>query len=319
MKIITKCVIDMTTLQVIEEESYEYYGSVDECKGGGGGGSGKVDYPAYMKTWHGLALDGGGVDTLTSSITDVIDAALGNSPWTGQSAYNPDADIVQIVGAPNTLQTLVTLLSSGTTLNTLVSGVLDHARVDADAAEFAADLDARLIAEVLPRFEAGMRDINAVSSSAFVIGRAVIEENQDRLVAKYSADLHSKAFSDDALKLIGLKLEYQKFVSQMIAESYRVKLVAKKEENEEAMKIDEADAKWDLELFQYGANVLASIGGGVAQPKVDGPSKAQSAIGGAMSGAAAGAMLAFSIPTLGLSAVAGAAIGGALGLGSSLI
>ena len=285
--------------------------------GGGGGGSGKVSYPSYLEDWHAMALDDTGVDTLTSSMTDIMDAAIGSSPWTGQTAYDPDTDLTSLIAAPNVLQTLVTLLSSGTTLDTLISDVLDQSRIDDSVTEYAADLDARLTAEVLPRFEAGMRDINAVVSRAFVIGRALIEENQDRQVAKYSADLHMKAFSDDAIRVIGLKLEYQKAVSQMLAEAYRIKIVAKKEETDTNIKLDEEDALWDLEVFQYGANLVASIGGGTVKPFTDQASTAQSMIGGALSGAAAGAMVGSTVP--GIGTVAGAIGGGVLGAASSFL
>lgn len=277
---------------------------------GGGGGSGKVDFPAHMKTWHNMALDDTGADTLTTSMTAVMDAAIGNSPWTSQTAYNPDADIVNLVAAPGSLQTLVTLLSSGTTLDTLISNVLDTSRIDDSVDAYAADLDARLNADILPRFEAGMRDINAVQSSAFVIGKALIEENHARQVDKYSADLHMKAFSDDAIQVIGMKLEYQKAAAQLISESYRIKIVAKGEESDLNIKIDEKDALWDLEVFQYGANLLASIGSGTVVPKGGSePSKAGSALGGAMTGAAGGFMVGGPI-----GAVVGGMLGAAVGL-----
>ncbi len=278
--------------------------------GGGGGGSGKVDYPDYMKTWHNMALDNAGVDTLTSSMTDVMNSAIGSSPWTGATAYDPDVDLVQLVGAPDDLQTLVNLLSSGTTLDTVIATVLDESRIDDAVTEYAADFDARLTSEILPRFEAGMRDINAVTSSAFAIGKAIIEENQDRQVAKFSSDLHIRQYSDDTIKVIGLKMEYQKVVSQMIAETYRIKIVAKKEETESNYDFDEKDAKWDLEVFQYGGNLLASIGGGTVSTGGKQPSKIQSALGGAMSGAAAGAMVG---------GPWGAAVGGLLGAASALL
>ena len=278
--------------------------------GGGGGGTGAVSWPAYMETWHSMALDDTGVDTLTDSLTDVMDAAIGNSPWLAQTPYDPDTDLTAMIASADVLQTLVTLLSTGTTLDTLISDILDHTRVDDAVIEYAADLDARLIADVLPRFEAGMRDINAVVSSAFVIGRALIEENQDRQVAMFSGDLHYKAFSDDAIKVIQLKLEYQKAVSQILAEVYRIKIVAKKEENEVEMRIDEADALWDLEVFTYGHNFLAGIGGGVANPQGKQPSTAQSVIGGAISGAAAGSMISPGIGTV---------VGGVLGAASGLL
>jgi len=311
MKVITRCIINMQTLQVIDEKYYYYVGPIAKCKGGGGSSSGKVDYPEFMKTWLGNALNDSGVDTLTTSMTASMEAAAGNSPWTTKAAYNPDTDIVNLVAAPSILQTMVTLLSSGTTLDTLIASILDNSRIDAEIVAFAADMDARLLSEVLPRFEAGMLDINAVQSSAFVIGRALIEENNDRQVAKYAADVRNKAFSDDAIKVIGMKFEYQKAVSQMLAESYRIKIVAKKEQIERDDEIDKFDALWDLETFQYGANLLASIGSGTVIPGKQGPSGIGSAIGGALSGAAAGAYIT--------ETAMGAGIGGILGLASGFI
>ena len=312
MKVYTKIVFNWDG-EVVEEESFEYEGEILECKGssgGGGGGTGVVDYPAHMKTIHQDWLNQTGADTIVSSMTDVMNSAIGSSPWAATNAYDPDADITSLIAAPNVLQTLVDLLSDGTTLDALISSVLDQSRIDDQVTEYAADFDARLTSEVLPRFEAGMRDINAVTSSAFAIGRATIEENQDRQVAKFSADLHSKAWSDDAIRVIGLKLEYQKFVSTMISEAYRIKIVAKKEQSDTDDEIDKSDALWDLEVFQYGANLLASIGGGTAINNPNKPSTAQSMIGGAMSGAAAGAMVG---------GPKGAIIGGVLGAASGLL
>lgn len=319
MKVITKCTISIETLQTIDEESYEYIGDIAECKGGGGGssGSGAVSYPAYMEAVHGSWLNHAGADTISDSITDVMNAAIGSSPWVGRVAYDPDADLVNLLAAPDALQTLVTLLSSGTTLDTLISNILDPSRIDDVVDEYAADLDDRLNAEILPRFEAGMRDINMVVSSAFAIGKANIEKNQDRQVARFSAELHNKAESDDAISVINLKLEYQKAVSHMIAESYRLKLVAKGEENETNMKIDESDALWDLEVFTHGANVLASVSGGVGHRQKE-VSKMQTALGGAMSGAALGMMMAGAAKG-GLTGPQGAAIGAGIGLAAAFM
>ena len=275
---------------------------------GGGGGSGAVSWPAYMQDWHEIAIDNAGVDTITTSITDVMNVATGGSPWAGQVPYDPDADITQIVSNPALLQTLVNLLSAGTGLNTLISEIMDHTRIDDAVTEYTADFDARLIADVLPRFRAGMRNINAVVSSAFVLGQANIEANQDRQVAKFSSELHYKTYSDDAFRIIMAKLEFQKVASSMAMDSYKTKIIAKKEETDLEISIDEKDALWDLEVFQYGANFLAGPGGGTVMPGK--PSTAQSVMGGAMSGAAAGAMIG---------GPPGAIIGGVLGAASGFL
>jgi len=276
--------------------------------GGGGGGSGVVDYPAHMKTFHEGVLGNGAM--VGETMTAALAAAYGASPWAAAAAYDPDTSITALIAAPNNLETLVNLLSAGTSLDTLVGSILDHTRVDTAVTEYAADLDAELVATVLPRFQAGMRDINAVVSSAFVIGQALIEQGHARQLAKFSSALHMKAFSDDAIAVIGLKLQYQHILSMMIAETNRIKIVAKKEEADTNLKIGESDALWDLEVFQYGANLLASIGGGVAGTKS--PSQAQSVLGGAMSGAAAGAMVSGGNPI-------GAIIGGFIGAASGFL
>lgn len=275
--------------------------------GGGGAGSGAMSHSAYMETFHEAMIGTGAA--FTTDLTAVMEAAFGASPFAAAAAYDPDADLTALVGASTTMQTLVTLLSTGTTLDTVIADVLDDDRIDDVVTEYDADLTALYAADHLPAMEAGYRDINMVVSSAFVIARANLIENQARQTARFSAELHSKKDSDDAIKIIGMKLEYQKAVSQMIIEAYRIKIVAKKEETAEDISIDEADAKWDLDVFQYGANALAGIGGGVSGTD-KGPTTAQSMIGGAMSGAAAGALVGGPV---------GAAIGGILGAASGLL
>ena len=284
-------------------------------KGGGGGSSGQVDYPQYMKDWHYSALNHGGADVLISSMTDVMNAALANSPFTGALAYSPDNELVSIIAAPTALDNLVALMSAGTGLDTIITNVLDNTRITDSVSEFAADLDNRLLTEVLPRFEAGMRDINAVVSSAFVLGRAFIEEAQDRQVSKYAADLRLKSFGDDAIKIIGLKLQYQHLVSSMIIEANRMKIVAKKEETDENLKISESDGLWDIEVFKHGGNLLSSISG--AAVSLSKHNTASSVIGGALSGAAAGAMVGSVVP--GIGTAVGAVAGGILGAASGML
>ena len=154
--------------------------------GGGGGGAGVVDYPDYMKDYHEAILGDG---LLTSDITDIMEVAQGASPFATTVAYDPATPITAMTAAVTDLDTLVALLSSGTGLDTLISNVLDEDRLDDAVDEFSDDLAARLTAEVVPRFEAGMRDINAVTSSAFATGEATIEGFRDRDVAKYNSAL----------------------------------------------------------------------------------------------------------------------------------
>jgi len=254
---------------------------------------------------------------------------------------------------------------------------------------FEAIVDDHVSTDILPRFQAGMYDINAVQSSAFTLGQAVIEAQADREVAQYQGEIRTKAFmqgdalnaestkqknqlvaeahlqndrinaesigrenelvgkahlqidlvnaesvgreneligraylQDDALLAVNIegknainsrmeevrrgmivkstdtilsnglqKIQFLKDVMHYTMESSRLNIVAKKEEKDQQLSIDEDDARWDLEMFEYVNHTLAAIAGGVSGTHARKPSVAQSAIGGALSGAAAGAMV----------------------------
>lgn len=319
-----------------------------EKGGGGGGGAGVVDYPTHMKTWHSMALDHTGVDSLTSSMTDIMNAAIGSDPFTGEVAYDPDAQLAAMLAKITSHEAIVNALDEGVdwlNFTVIADGAISFitpvpaadAEIDADVLAFGDQLDVQLTNTVYPRFEAGMRDINAVVSSAFAIGRTVIEEGRNIEVAKHASGLRIKAFilkdtiladnikdkntlntnlvmkgASDMLLAMANRVQFQQGITHMLIEANRIKIVAKKEEVDTNLEIDESAATWDLNVFQHGANLLASIGGGTMVPNERKKSTASSVIGGALSGAAAGAMLTAGNPL-------GAAFGGILGAASGLL
>ena len=286
---------------------------------GGGGSSGAVSHAAYLETIHKDWLNDSGADTIEKSITEVMDSALGSSPWIGKSAYDPDADIASYAAAIASYAVILAGISETVdwdALYTQAETTLSDAAVIADTTLFGTQMDDELVTKVLPRFRRGMQDINAVSSSAFVLGEAVIEAFKDRDVAKYgtSLRLHYQdqrlTATEQMLRLMIQKVSWEEGYAKLLVESMRIKIVAKKEQTEQDGTIDEADAKWDLEVFQHGSNVLASIGGGTVVPNMPGKNKAASAIGGAMMGAVAGAYVGGPV---------GAGVGGVLGFAAGML
>ena len=413
---------------------------------GGGGSSGKADYPFYMKDYHSIALH----DVRLS--INAVKGQYGN-PYIGKAPYNPDTDIAAMATAvsdfedvaealsPQTnwasfwgiadgkifLPVLPTVVASGglplitttvvePTANPTISEVsgemtltdivgIDSAIEDAITANNGI-IDDKLLSDILPRYMAGMRDINAVHSSAFAIGRAIIEAFAQRDKSSFSANLWLAAEKDknalrvqlnqqlierakvlierdraaasieleqdrnlltysdlrlkkdelsiargkaitgielennrhrlmyneqmlrrseltaggtrDIMQLTLSRIEFLKAVAHYSIESNRIKAVLKKEQIAEGVELDNKRNLWDLELYSYGSNVLASISGAAVLPK--GPSQAQSAVGGALSGAAAGAMAGMAMgPAAPLSMPMMALAGGAIGLGSSFL
>lgn len=429
MKIVTKCEISWDTLEVTNEESYEYEGPVVECKGGGS--AGEVDYPDYMKAVHEDWLTQSGTDSIEDSITSKMNTALGSSPWATKTAYNPDTTLatanasVAVFAAMladvtdcsllSTIYDAVTgkftpivsisdisetaMLAETTSYSDLIDDVKDGSLLSdvyddisakltavtsateiteavllAETAAYSDLLDDEIETKTLPAFRAGMQDVNLVTSSAFVVGEALIYAFKNRDLAKYTADIRLNAanknadirlsnnqsivamnqvksnLTDSVLKLvlsgsdslmkskIGVRLDVasrnvdvkvannQGIIStnqlksslsddvlklsltgndtlmKTTAELSRISIVAKKEQNDLNNEIAAKDAVWDLEVFQYGGNLLAAISGSsMATQK---PSTVSSVIGGAMSGAAAGGSIG---------GPWGAAIGGGIG------
>lgn len=298
----------------------------------GGGSSGKVSHAAYLETIHADWLNNTGLDTMTSSVTDVMNTAIANSPWTALAAYDPDADITAIENGLDAFLTILAGLSDTVDWAALyaqaeasINGPGD-ALIAADIAAFEAQLDDNVAVRILPRFRRGMQDINAVVSSSFVIGEAIIEAFQARDVAKYATGLYvdnnNKKLNatEQMVQMMARRVGWRESYVRMLVEAKRIKIVAKKEQTERDAEIDEHDAKWDLEVFQYGGNLMAAIGSGTAIPNMAGKNKTASAIGGGMSGAAAGAMMGLAMgPAAPLSVPMMALAGGLLGGGAGLM
>jgi len=286
------------------------------CCKGSGGSSGAVDYPQYMKDTH---------EAWLGEMDSYIQAA--SSPYTLQAAYDPDADIDSMVAALAVFGTAVTALSYQANWESAmnaavvqVDNVIDSAYIDAAVAAHSASLDDDINDSVLPQFQAGMRDINAVVNSAFVMGEARIWARKEVELSKYGAalrlELH-KHRNEMVLKGTQSIIDNQHFMIQMsntlatlTIDMYKLKIVAKKEQIDGDNELEKLDALWPLEKYQHGANLLAGIGGGTHSTTGDKPSKVQSVLGGALSGAATGAMIGAAGGPIGW---AGGAILGGLG------
>jgi hypothetical protein len=286
-----------------------------------------------MKTIHQDWLNNTGADTMgaAQSMVDLMVVAIGGSPFGAMTAYDPATPLAAMDTAVAALNTLVDALDEEVDWEAKIdaavakadAAVYDDAYIDADIAAFGNELDDQIDNIVLPRFQGGLRDVNAVMSSAFVVGEALIEGMRDRDVAKYGTGLREKLHmqrNDFVLKgaeamlrdMFG-RIDLEKIVTHYTMESNRMEIVAGKEKKDTENTISINDGRWDLETYQYGANLLAAIGGGTLIPTgsssgADNPSTGQSALGGALAGAAIGSSMGG-----GWSTIVGGALGGLVG------
>lgn len=259
--------------------------------GGGGGASGATDYPGYVKMTHaeflynGSSIDGVIALDAGKDVTSLLNTYITNNPWIGQVAYD---------GA-----SYVSAMLTG--LNSAISNI------DAKISEMETYLESLSTTDQIEieigQFDVGMRNINMVHSSAFVLGRQMIASSlvKEKLAIKQTI---LNLYTEKELKIATFKAEFN-----------RIALVAGKEQHDFNIEMDHQEALWAFELYQKAANVLAAACGGTTSTGVKGPSTISTVLGGGLSGAAAGAAIGTAMGGPGI----GTAIGAAVGIGAGLL
>ncbi len=342
MKVLTKVVIDLKTSEVIEEEGFEYNGQVAHCGSGGGGGAGRVDYPDYMKNIQEDWMHGSGTDLDSGkNITASLNTAVGNSPYSGRTAFDPDTRISDMEAALSDLGTAYSNFKDSVDgLSSKISSfesstALSDAETKIDNFEnYVENLSTTDKVETeLSQFNAGMRDINAVMSSGFTVGKQIVASSlietktqaKSENVKRYTqlggmyTDKNGKALDGymQQASIYGNLFEARHKYSHLTIEQSRIAIVAKVEEEEVQRQIDLKDAKWDLRVFQDASNVMASISGGtMAREEED--NKAARTVASTGTGAVAGAMAGAEIGTSG-GGYWGAAIGAVVGFAYGML
>lgn len=278
---------------------------------GGGSSNGSIDYPDYMESMH---------ENFLNAAWTIVQSEIGSaSPYSGYSTVDPNFTFGVGGGwySPVSAMNAIKDLNLASQFNSIASAVNSFSdNISAEVASHSAVLATRLINEIYPRFEAGMSDIGAVCSSAFAIGRSILEDSHTKMVTDFEQkERHKKLeFSwNVALQLTLAHLDKLRLVANLAAEIARLYTAARYEVDVSTINMAARDRWWDLETVERAGNILASISGGtVARNETAHASGLGGALSGALSGAAMGAMAGSAIPGIGTGI--GAAIGGGLGL-----
>ena len=370
---------------------------------GGGGSSGQVDYPGYMKDMHKQYMQE--IEALLPAPNPFADVnapsimpLLGNTSIQYLETYLTARidEVHQMPLVPNIsicfqqpqfyaqiMQMICLVLdyleaNHNIVLSTDLAGYEEQLADRLEQLDMLSDVGNSVDYEttIRPRFLAGMRDVNAVQMSTFVVGIGVLEgvyagkvaELRETLknqtwqlrteVKNQIANLEADVKKADAARIqnvlgviaqlmnIGgsvsgsidtLKVQLESTLQQLRVELMKVResslnhldalidsgasknielarmqVVAAFEQSNVNIDYDEKQYRWDLENYQYLANMMAAIGSGTAIAGGRQTSKFSSALGGALSGAAAGATMSGGNPI-------GVGIGGIIGLGASLL
>lgn len=162
---------------------------------------------------------------------------------------------------------------------------------------------------ILPPFLAGMRDINAIQSTAFVIGKANIARQQVIAINEFQTKLRFNAIQI-SVDLWKRHLDWSRDVvtvyTDVTKSYYDVRMTMDRQQLEYAVK----DRLWNMNLFDEVRAVVGALNGAAAATGKTQPSQLQKSIAGTLGGAATGASVGGPY---------GAAIGAVIGLGASFI
>lgn len=262
-------------------------------KGGGGGSSGEIIYPSYFETY---------LSSWLADIDSLITTAQSNNPFTSMAPYNPATRITTMETAVTNMNTLATYdpetewdvfdgIANSAFTASMSSGYVDNVM---DAYEDDAEVPHM---NAVGRYAAQMSEINAVMTSSYLIGLGQLAQEFTRGLNRARYELEAEFERRRPVFILQACAQ----MSQLFAEqkqlgmhnfdaeldTQKAAIIALKEEADLDNQFDVDDALWDLELYKYGANLMAGPAGGAAGTRSQ-SSTTQSALGGALSGAALG-------------------------------
>jgi len=188
-------------------------------------------------------------------------------------------------------------------------------------------MDDDILINSLPRFQAGMRDINSVMSSSFVVGKAVIEDAKTKALSLFNADLKYRLIPI-AVDRWKTHLEWNKNVVGLYAELMKFYYSAKTDVDETNYAMAAKNRLWPFTVLDFERAALGALQGATnTKTDVAGASTTAKVLSGALGGAAMGAMIGNTIPQSAANiatgsaptyAGAGSLVGAGLGIAAAL-
>lgn len=283
-----------------------------------------IRYAPYIEDAHKHLIEHGWTET---------DLILHDSPFSGfLEAFSGKGVEVAFFGTGYTIASFPTLYDmfgkfmAGLDVEVLYEQVFEDTcygnPIDDLVGAEAVSLDDQIEATAIPRLQGGMRDINAVASSAFIVGKSLIEEAKIKAISKFSSEVRTQAMNI-ALQKWSRHLDWCHQVSVLYAELTKLYFTLKMDKLSWMSEMKAKDKLWAFTVLGEQRTLVGALAGTAAAADRGKPSPFARAVSGALSGAAAGAMVGGLIKPAVAGVTAGggpvgALIGGLLGLAGGL-
>jgi len=269
--------------------------------GGGGGGDSTARYAPYIEAKHQTFLN-------TSAAAGT--AARADNPYKNYTDLDFDDafyGVGYVISSFPSLYDMFGKFMAGLDIESLWNQVLNdvqHNSTIRAATNAHRDLlDDDIEQNVLPRFEEGMRDINAVMCSSFVVGKGIIENARVKKLAEFDADLRYKLIPV-AAEVFSKHLSWNSGMITSYIEVMKLAILTKIDTTTQNYDYALKDTMWPFTVLEQERANLGALQGAVAGSAGGEASKGQKVLGGALGGASLGASVG---------GAPGAAIGGIIG------
>jgi hypothetical protein len=229
--------------------------------GGGKGSSGSskttIRYAPYLEDAHEYLLD-----ATKSYVEDLKDT----SPLSGFVDVPVDVGFFgtgYILGSFPPLYDMYGKFVAGLDVDVLFDQIYEDtvnaSAVDDLVASESADLDDIIEAD-RTEFEAGMHDINAINSSAYIIGRSLIEAKKVQAVSKFSATTRV-ALIPTATERFGKHLDWNRGAITLYGEVMKLFFAVKTSVDKYNYEMKTADVLWPFTVLDFERAAVGCLNG----------------------------------------------------------
>lgn len=258
-KIYSKIVISMESGKTLEEQSFDYSGDIALCVSGGGGDTKtEIRYAGYIESKH---------KDFLNTLKEQREIDINSSPFAGYEECPVDEAFFgtgYLISSFPSLYDMYGKFMAGLDVCALYGQMFEDTvnapEINALVAAEGAMMDDDIDMNVLPRFKAGMRDINSVMSSSFVLGRAAIEDARVKALSKFSAELKYRMVPI-VIDKWRTHLDWNKTTVALYGELLRTYYQTKTNMEEHFLHVKELDAKWPWTILGQERAGLGALQG----------------------------------------------------------
>lgn len=202
MKIYNKVVIDMCGGEILYEDSFEYNGPIASCGGSGGGGGAvsSVDPVVLnaMSEFLSSGHDGSDLpnESLSTCLFEVMDAAVasGGNPYSGETAYDPGAELEEMQGVVDTESAVVSALAYETDWEGMVTSVVS--KLSTAGLNAADDIASTVSAIITSSLTDTIKSFNMLGVGSNTVSDVVLDKAKTRLEAALHSLMTSYVIDD---------------------------------------------------------------------------------------------------------------------------